>query len=79
MNKTFDCVAMKNEIQARLLREEEGLSGAARIAAMRRALDRSRSPVGDLWRKLQERAQLRISRVAEEPGNYYGKDAGSGG
>ena len=73
MKKSFDCVAMKNEIQARLLREKEGLSAEERVTAMRSAADHSRSPIGDLWRKLRDRGQARIMRIAESSTDYSTK------
>ncbi|MCX7002556.1 MAG: hypothetical protein NTV22_04705 [bacterium] len=48
--KRFDCVRMKNEIQAALLKEFAPLSDAQRQLAMRKHLRRSKSPVAQLWR-----------------------------
>ena len=76
MKKTFDCVDMKNEIQARLLRDQAGFSGPERVTAVQHALDRSRSPIGCLWRKLKDREEGRVARVAEDRGKY-GKDSGA--
>jgi len=52
MKKDFDCVAMKDDIQRRLLREMRGLSPERQRAAIHQTLQRSRSPVGVLWRAL---------------------------
>lgn len=76
MKKKFDCVNMKNEIQTRLLRDQAGLSGPERVAAIQRALESSQSPIGGLWRKLKDREEGRVARVAEERGKY-GKDSGA--
>jgi len=75
VKKKFDCVDMKDKIQTRLLRDQAGLSGPERVAAIQRALDRSRSPIGGLWRKLKDREDGRVARVAEDR-EKYGKDSG---
>ena len=71
MKKTFDCIAMKDAIQQRLLKRMEGLSYEQRRAAVRDVLEKSRSPIGDLWRKLEPRAKAGVARVAET-GEAYG-------
>lgn len=76
MKKKFDCVNMKNEIQTRLLRDQAGLSGPERVAAIQHMLERSQSSIGGLWRKLKDREEGRVARVAEERGKY-GKDSGA--
>ncbi len=70
MKKAFDCVAMKDNIQQRLLKQMEGLSYEQRRVAIKRVLDDSRSPIGDLWRALQDRAPAAASRVAEAGCGY---------
>jgi len=50
--KTFDCVAMKNEIQARLRAEREGMSDEEVRELVRRRLETSDSPVAQLWRQI---------------------------
>ena len=50
--KTFDCVAMKNEIQAKLLRERAGMPDAEVNALVQERLRTSKSPVAQLWRRL---------------------------
>ena len=50
--KTFDCVAMKNEIQAKLLRERAGMTDAEVHALVQERLRSSKSPVAQLWRRL---------------------------
>ena len=53
MDKTFDCVKMKNEIQAELLQHWKGLSSAEIDVQIRDDLSKSQSPVGKLWRRLR--------------------------
>jgi hypothetical protein len=77
MKKTFDCIAMKDAIQQRLLKRMEGLSYEQRRAAVRDVLEKSRSPVGDLWRKLELRAMAGVARVAETGEAYGGERHGS--
>jgi hypothetical protein len=50
--KTFDCVLIKNAIQAQLLKERKGMSDEEIRAHVRRKLETSDSPVGRLWRTL---------------------------
>jgi hypothetical protein len=52
-NKAFDCVAMKNEIQRKLLARYRNMTDAEQVADMRRRLETSRSSVGRLWRRLR--------------------------
>jgi len=76
MKKRFDCVAMKDAIQARLIRDMEGLSGVQRREAIRRDLNASQSPIGDIWRSLTE-GRSKLAGVAEGR-DAYGTDAGEG-
>ena len=50
--KRFDCVAMKNRIQAEQAQEYRGLTDEQVRRRIRRALAKSKSPVGRLWRAL---------------------------
>ena len=70
--KRFDCVRMKNEIQARLQRRYAGMTDAERLADMERELARSNSPVGRLWRDLTS-CETVVSKVAETPAQYRAK------
>jgi len=74
MKKTFDCVAMKDDIQKQMFKQMEGLSHEQRRAAVRTVLEKSRSPVGDLWRTLERRAMEGVTCVAET-GEAYGAEA----
>ena len=53
--KEFDCVRMKDEIQARLTRQWRGLTDEEIRERIRRKLATSRSPIAKLWRKLVAR------------------------
>ena len=53
--KEFDCVRLKDEIQARLTRQWRGLTDEEIRARIRRKLATSRSPIAKLWRALQVR------------------------
>ena len=52
--KPFDCVEMKNAIQERLLAEQEGLSDEEVHARARRKLESLDTPLGQMWRSLEE-------------------------
>ena len=53
--KRFDCVAMKDRIQAEQARDYRGLTDEQIRRRIRRALARSKSPLGRLWRSLEAR------------------------
>jgi hypothetical protein len=53
--KTFDCVRMKDEIQARLLREWRGLTDEEIQRRSARKLATSQNPIAKLWRELEAR------------------------
>jgi hypothetical protein len=53
--KEFDCVRVKDEIQARLTRQWRGLTDEEIRERIRRKLATSRSPIAKLWRKLVAR------------------------
>ena len=54
--KRFDCVKMKNDIQARLAEEYRGLTDEQIRERIRRKLARSKSPVARLWRSLTRKS-----------------------
>jgi hypothetical protein len=70
--KQFDCVQMKNDIQARMRRRYAGWTDEERQADIERRLAESDSPVGRLWRNLTSRESA-ISKVAETPAKYPAK------
>jgi sRNA-binding protein len=62
--KTFDCVAMKNAVQAKLRKEMAGMTDEEQRAYIRRKLQTSDSPVARLWRELNAR---KAEQEAERP------------
>ncbi|NQT86651.1 hypothetical protein HQ560_07805 [bacterium] len=53
--KAFDCVEMKNAIQARLRRERAGMFEEDVRAAVRRELATGSDPLARLWQTLDAR------------------------
>jgi hypothetical protein len=51
--KSFDCVEMKNAIQAQLRKEYEGLDEREIVRRRRQWLETSDSPVAEWWRTMQ--------------------------
>lgn len=72
MKKAFDCVAMKDAIQKQMIKQIAGLSGEQRRAAVRDVLEKSHSPIGDLWRTLGRRATADGTCVAETNAMFSG-------
>jgi hypothetical protein len=66
--KRFDCVKMKNDIQARLRRKYRGMTDDQRQATMEQELTTSPSPVAQLWRDLAARSK--VAKVAETRAHY---------
>jgi hypothetical protein len=64
--KEFDCVRMKDEIQARLTRQWRGLTDAEIRERIQRKLATSKSPIAQLWRKLQARDEKAAKTVAAQ-------------
>jgi hypothetical protein len=62
--KEFDCVRMKDEIQARLMREYKGLTDEQIRRRRARKLATSKSPIAKLWRKLQARGKKTAEALA---------------
>jgi len=52
-SKAFDCVRMKNEIQAKLARERRGLSDEEVLDLINHDLETSDSPLAQLWRRIE--------------------------
>jgi len=70
--KRFDCVRMKNDIQARMRRRFAGMTDNEIQAHIERELAASDSPAARLWRDLTGRNSA-ISKVAETPAKYTAK------
>jgi len=58
--KEFDCVKMKNAIQARLVARRSGMSPSKFIADLETSVMKSTDPIGEYWRRLGPK---RISSV----------------
>ena len=66
--KKFDCVKMKDEIQARLLAEYRGLSDEEVTRRMHRKLEASDSPAARWWRAIVAReTESAASRGRRKP------------
>ena len=50
--KKFDCVRMKDAIQAKMRKEHQGLNDEQIAARLRRKLARSNRPIAKLWRAI---------------------------
>jgi hypothetical protein len=66
--RRFDCVAMKNKLQAEFLREHRGLTPAQSRAHLRRQLATSDAPAARFWRRIT--ATQPVSKVAESQAPY---------
>jgi predicted metalloprotease len=53
--KAFDCVEMKDAIQAKLRKEREGMTDEQVRLLIRRRLETSNTPIARLWRTLNAR------------------------
>lgn len=54
-NKSFDCVEMKDAIQAKLRKEYEGLTPQQVREKRQRKLATSDNEIGVKWRRIQQR------------------------
>ena len=66
--KNFDCVRMKDEIQARLMREYKGLTDEQIRRRRARKLATSQSPIAKLWRELTAREKKQDKTPKRGPG-----------
>jgi len=57
ITKDFDCIEMKNAIQARLIARRKGMKAAEVMADIEQTLNRSSEPIADLWRRLNTARQ----------------------
>ncbi len=55
IDEHFDCVKMKDELQARLRHEWEGLSDEAIRERIRQRLETSDTPIARWWRRVRAR------------------------
>ena len=63
--KGFDCVAMKNDVQARVQEDYAGLSDEQERARMAQELSTSDDVVARKWRRLRERQQAAAEYARE--------------
>ena len=75
--KAFDCVRMKDEIQARLLREHKGLTDEQVRRRRARKLATSESPIAKLWRELEARDKKPTKKAAPRAAGRRGRRARS--
>ena len=74
--RTIDCLKLKADIQAQLLKEYAHMTDKQRQQAFARKLARSQSPIAGLWRQLNARQYEstacadKLSRVAEKQEDY---------
>ncbi|RJP25129.1 MAG: hypothetical protein C4527_17525 [Candidatus Omnitrophota bacterium] len=61
MKKKFDCVEMKNAIQAQLRKEYEGLSDEEIRTRIKHKLETSDTPAARLWRRLTSKQMVPTS------------------
>jgi hypothetical protein len=64
--KKFDCVKMKNEIQARLAEEYRGLTDEQVQDLIHHKLATSNSPIARLWRKASGEREVAPTPVVEK-------------
>jgi len=50
--KNFDCVAMKDAIQARSVARRRGMSAAQFVDDVEQTLARSSTPIAEFWRRI---------------------------
>ena len=66
--KRFDCVQMKNDIQAQLLKEYAGLTDGEQMDSMRKELSASDAPAAKFWRRMM--LSQNVKKVAEDRAAY---------
>jgi type VI protein secretion system component VasK len=66
--KRFDCVQMKNDIQAGMRHKYRGMTDAEIQADIEQQLATSDSPVAKLWRQVARETEP--AKVAEAPAKY---------
>jgi len=70
LNKAFDCLKLKDGIQAQLMQARAGMTDKERVAVIDENVAKADSPVARLWR-IASSSEL-IARVAEGSA-VYGK------
>lgn len=68
IEKNFDCVAMKNAIQERLVIRRKGMNAAEFMADVEQSLAHSNAPIARFWRQIntdkrpQSRGRITVGR-----------------
>jgi len=62
--RQFDCVEMKNAIQARLLSRRRGMSQAEFVSDVELSLLKSKDPIGEYWRRIRPKRSSYAPRHA---------------
>ena len=57
MSKNIDCLKLKEELQAALLKEREGLSDSEVIEQTKKWLEESDDEMAKLWRRIRKKNQ----------------------
>lgn len=58
--KPFDCVKLKNDIQASLYHERKGMTQAEVHTAIEEKLETAQTPLAAMWRRLSKAEHSRI-------------------
>lgn len=72
MEKRFDCLKMKEEVQRKLLHRFDGMNAAQMNAAINAELSASQTPAGHFWRRLtdQDPSKRLPLAICEKPDGY---------
>ena len=73
--KTPDCVALKNKIQAEIIRDYAAVPKAEWMRKQAEDLAKSPSPIAEFWRRLQPAQKQRGGRGIWRGGAGYGEEA----
>ena len=58
-NKEFDCVEMKNRIQAQLSKDWDGKSNAEIREEIHKRMETSQTPIAQFWRRIRKKDAAR--------------------
>jgi hypothetical protein len=72
MEKSFDCLKMKEEVQRKLRHRFDGMNAAQMNAAINAELTASQTPAGRFWRRLTAQGPSKglSLAVGEKPDDY---------
>jgi hypothetical protein len=66
INKEFDCVKMKNDIQRKLYERRKNMTHEEEMQDMNNVLNNSRSVSAEWWRKVDKSAASTLSPAVQE-------------